>query len=464
VHPSLYEKKLNQFRGAFIIKPKPGIKKWMLVLDFTSLYNRIMQLGLSKETIMMFKKTNPLEVKLTEDLPYWFKDYQNFLARNNLNPILSHILKKMEALRNFYKAERQRHKKHSDEWEKYNRMQESVKSILLSFYGCIGSEHSRYYDVDMAEAVTGIGRYLIKKTIEKVTSLGYEIAYGDTDSCFVLSNIIETGNDETDIKQAIEIGNKIMNELNIMYDKIFEEQNVPKQNRKIEIKFEKIFKKIVFMGDEDTAKKKRYCCLQVYEEGIILPKPSLEITGLEAIRDDWSNLAKELQLKIINMIMEEKTIPEMVEAVNQYRTKVINKKLSIDDLTIRQRLSKPIEEYEGEIMDSKTGVAKLYSDGKTRNKTPSPHIRMAKQMRDNGEEIVVGMQIEYTINAKGHFIPISQYTDGDYSISIFWNDKLYAPTERVLESAYPRYDWSQYRIDERKEKILRENKTLTSFA
>ena len=255
-----YRKKAERInlKGGYVLEPKPGLKKGVIVLDFSSLYNRIIQLGLSPECVSDYFKTQTIPQGYNGELSNWIPQYFTYIKRSNKKPIIPYILEELEEERNIYKRRRNLEEYQSEEWYKNDRLQKAVKVILLSFYGVMGLPTSRYYNINMASAITGIARYMIKSTISKVEELGFKVCYCDTDSVF-----IELGKKELD--KYIEIGELLTKELNEYYKQLTKEMNT--KTDKIDMKFEKVFSTVLFTGDASgKGTKKRYAGLMIAGE------------------------------------------------------------------------------------------------------------------------------------------------------------------------------------------------------
>ena len=83
----------------------------------------------------------------------------------------------------------------------------SVKLIMNSFYGVLGSPGCRFYDPRIAGSITLTGQWILNYTSEYIESLDYKVIYGDTDSLFVCL----TGKDIEEVKQN---GENLRHELN----------------------------------------------------------------------------------------------------------------------------------------------------------------------------------------------------------------------------------------------------------
>ena len=415
--------------GAHIIPPPSGLQKNVIVLDFTSLYNRLLQLGLSPETFQMFWKQYNKKSVGENDVPEWFAEYMLFIRKNKLTPVIPLILSELEKERVKYKKLRNESSQGSEEYVKFDLLQNAVKVILLSFYGVMAAPHSRYYDINLASAVTGLGRYLIKESIKIIEEQGYKVLYADTDSTMVK---YEGGGD------IVEEGKKIRDMLNNSYKKLLARFNVLEESNKIEMKFEKVFSRLIFAGGKEGTKK-RYAGLQTWEEGNSINK--VTITGLEAIRTDWSKYAKSIQKKVIDLILIKEAAGEEVKKyIEECKKFVMEGKLTEEDLVIKQSLTKRPEDYDTDI----------------------PHVRVAKRMKELGQSVDVGQKIPYIyIEPDSEVIPVSEYKN-NYSREYYWNNKLYSPTERIVSAVFPEIDWEALYIKKEKKKPEPKEITVTS--
>jgi DNA polymerase I len=193
---------------------------------------------------------------------------------------------------------------------------------------------ARWYFRQGAEAVTAWGRATIKRAIEIARSMGLNVIYGDTDSLFIgyVKGVAE------------EFAEKISREL------------------EMEIKIEKIYKKVFF-----TEAKKRYVGLT--EDGRI------DIVGFEAVRGDWSELAKEIQEKVAEIILRTEDISKAIEYVRGVIKGLEAGRVPIEKLVIWKTITRPLEEYEA----------------------TAPHVRAAKILLSKGGRIAIGDKIGYVI-------------------------------------------------------------------
>lgn len=417
--PYMGKRERTYFEGGFVQEPPPGLHRNVLTVDFTSLYNRIMQSwNISPETLR--KGERKIYVPNKEEV--WFS--QDTIG------VIPQIIKGLEDDRNYYKKKRNQYDKGSELWKKYDMLQETVKIILLSFYGVLGNPTSRYYDVDIAGSITGIARWLIKISKQFIEDKGYQVIYIDTDSLFIKI-------EEDNLDKQIEIGNNICDDLNNFYMKLLGNFKIDPERRRIEMKFEKVVKQIIFVGDKDKGIKKRYAGVQTWDEGKKI-EPRFFAKGIEIVRTDWSGLAQRIQRTILDMIFEGKKTLEIYEYLMDKRNLVQGGKMTKDDLTIHQRITKEPKEY----------------------KTKVPHVRVVEQMRRDGIEVWVGQKIPYIYikGAKGKEPIYAEYYKEGYDEYYYWNNKIYPPTDRILKSVFPDYGWETLFL---KKERKRKKKTVT---
>ena len=133
----------------------------------------------------------------------------------------------------------------------------------------------RYYCRECAASIAAFGREYIQKTIKKAQDEGFKVIYSDTDSLAVTLK----GKSK---KSALDFLKKINDELPSL----------------MELELESFYPRGIFVskkGDSQGAKKK-YALID--EAG------KLKIIGFETVRKDWSLIARETQLKVIEMILK----------------------------------------------------------------------------------------------------------------------------------------------------------------
>ncbi len=207
IPPKRTSKKDAQYAGAYVKDPIVGMHDWVVSFDLNSLYpHLIMQYNISPETMIDQDKdisVSPdtiLSGKLPSTNGYsvaangtcYTKEHQGFLPA---------LMEKLYKERKMYKKKmidcqkrQQAGENLENEIAKYNNFQLVRKIQLNSAYGAIGNEWFRYFDVDMAEAITLSGQLSIRWIADKLNeflnkTVGTEdydyVVASDTDSVYL---------------------------------------------------------------------------------------------------------------------------------------------------------------------------------------------------------------------------------------------------------------------------------------
>lgn len=361
---SVYISENDEGLGGFVMKSVPGIYDNILVLDFKSLYPSIMRTFNidPKEFVIQFDELK-YDLKNERDklvLEKNSKIDKKYLDKNKfiISPNGSIFTKKIGILPNLienYWKERDIAKKNKNEYASY-----AIKIMMNSMYGVLASPKSRYFNRNVSNSITFFAQFFIQKVISEVEKSGFDVIYGDTDSMFVNSNTKDT-------KKAIEIGKKIEKEINKFLEKYIEDNYDLKSV--LELEFEKTFVKFfmpTIRGSEAGAKK-RYAGLKLLQDG----ETKLDFTGLEFVRRDWTDVSKEFQLNLLDLVFKEKNVDKFII---DFVKDLENGKYD-DKLIYKKSLSKPIESY---------------------TKTTPPHVKAAKLL-----DVIKSKVIEYVITENG---------------------------------------------------------------
>ncbi len=300
------------FEGGFVLPPEKGLHEDVISLDFSSMYPTIMiSFNISPDT---FVEAESRELKsdlyIAPEVGHAFrKEPDGFFKR-----IMSDLITRRRAI----KAEMKKYDKKSNEYRLLDIQQQSIKILTNSFYGYTGWSAAKFYKRECAEATTAWGRHFIKRAVEVAEELGFEVIYGDTDSIFA-----KLGDAKADIKDRKEETLKKAREVS---ERISEE--LP-----LELEIQDFFKSVFFTG-----KKKRYAALT--------DKGEIVVRGLEVRRGDWCELAKEVQTKVIELILKQKDPDAAMKYVKSVIQDLKEGKISVDKLTIYKTLTRKISSYE----------------------------------------------------------------------------------------------------------------------
>jgi len=300
------------FEGGFVLPPKKGLHEEVISLDFSSMYPTIMiSFNVSPDTFVEAPSPESRsDLYIAPEVGHAFrKEPDGFFKR-----IMSDLIARRRAI----KAEMKKYDKNSAQYRMLDIQQQSIKILTNSFYGYTGWSAAKFYKRECAEATTAWGRHFIKRAVEVAEELGFEVIYGDTDSIFAKlpPDVESEGERKTGIlKKAREVSKRISEEL------------------PLELEIQDFFKSIFFTG-----KKKRYAALT--------DKGEIVVRGLEVRRGDWCELAKELQTKVIELILKEKDPGAAVKYTKSVIQDLKEGKIPVDKLTIYKTLTRKISGYE----------------------------------------------------------------------------------------------------------------------
>ena len=337
----------QQFSGAYVKEPQVGISKWVVSYDLNSLYpHLIIQYNISPETklyrenghstieeILDPDTTNKSNINFDE-LQEKAKDIGASLTANNVfftnskKGFLPLLMEKMYNERKIYKQKMiaaqvfiqknkdtmtpERLQEKLKEVSKYENFQMARKIQLNSAYGAVGNEFFRYYDLDMAEAITMSGKLSIR-WIEKNMNLflnktigtkdvDYVIA-SDTDSLYVtLDGLVEKYSmGDSDIQSVVKFLDDFSNkEIMPFIDSSFKELSTKMNtySQSMNMKRETISDKGLW-----TAKKRYILNVYMGENDVLLTEPKLKVVGVETSRSSTPAPVRVALKKCLYIIM-----------------------------------------------------------------------------------------------------------------------------------------------------------------
>ncbi len=326
--PKRLEQPYIPYAGGLVLSPKPGLHENIAVLDFKSMYPNIMiTYNLSPDTYIAPNESEPSsgvyvapEVghKFRKAPPGFFKEALTYLIN-----VRSTIRQRMKTLN-----------PKTVEYHLLDARQKAVKIVTNAAYGYAGWVGARWYIKPVAEAASAWGRHIILTASQMAEKAGIAVVYGDTDSLFLSYD------------QAIVAK--------------FEEEI--KRNLKLDVEIGEVYKRIFF-----TEAKKRYAGLR--QDG------SLDIVGLEVIRGDWAEVAKNVQEHVLEIILKEQSAKNAVGYVHSVIADLKHRKVPLHDLIIWKTLTKAPDEYA----------------------IKAPHVEAAKMLKEKGWRLTGGDKVGYVI-------------------------------------------------------------------
>ncbi len=396
---------IEKFEGAFVLAPQElGIHRDVHTLDFSALYPSVIKTwNLSTET----------KLGVGEEFKGATCPGSKMVFSTGKRGIFPIAFERMQEIRKQWSALEKKSEPESKEAKFAAKMSMGAKVVVNSAYGIIGSPFSRYFDKDVAENCTQNGVFLTKSIMAELTRRGLTVLYGDTDSQMFKG----CSNDET---------KDIVKYINTEYiPNLLKECGC--KDSYINLEYEKTFNFLVFStdGKGEGVCKKYIGQYSVFGGKEIVNGPP-KIRGLEYRRGDSIKLARDLQFKIFLMLCKQEFLPMPYEKlILETRNLIMNGYLEPDDIVQSKSISRPLSEY----------------------KSNSSHIRLAKELEEDGEEIGVGTRVRFYIK-NGATSPkevafIKDYKN-DADRFYLWT-RIFEPSLRLLAGAFPRISWAHFR-------------------
>jgi DNA polymerase I len=386
---SIGERLAAPIQGAFVKLPEPGIYENVAVLDFRGLYpSIIVSYNIDPGTLLPSKNdgTTP-----SADTDEFFVSPSGAMFSKKEIGLIPFVLDYLIDMRMVLKKALKTLDKSSDEYVRMSARSHAMKILANSFYGYMGYARSRWYSRPCAESVTAWGRKHIMETIEAGEKSGFQVLYADTDSVFLLYK---------DKKDVIDFMARV-------------NASLP---QKMELELEGFYPRGVFVskkGGGERGAKKKYALLG--EDGRI------KIRGFELVRRDWSKIAKETQLKVLEAILKEGSKEKAATIIRDVVSRLQAGKVPLEMLSISTQLNKDFDDY---------AVA-------------SPELGAAKKLKAAGMPAERGTMISYvigksgkTISEKAVPIELAREYDSDYYIN---NQVMPAVMKIMKELGYDEY-------------------------
>ena len=382
------EREAMGLKGALVLEPEMGLHTNCVVyLDFRSMYPSILISYNICPTTLILTKENVESIST----PFNVK----FVSPKIREGILPKILKYLIDERNKVKKDIS---KSSSENEKkvLNARQYALKIMANAFYGYTGYVRGRVYILDIANAITSCGRYLIQKTRDIVeTDKNLKVVYGDTDSIMVKLQTI-------DLDEAFKIGKEIEQKINDGLGGI------------VQIKIENVFKTLLVLT------KKRYAGWS-FEKSNGEWNGKLIMKGIETVRRDWCDLTSKTLFDVLKILLEEQNPKKAFNHVKSIIGCLEKNEIPIEDLVITKSISKSLKDYKG----------------------VQPHIELVKKLkkRSPGGAPGVGDRVGFVIT-KGLQLMSERAEDPDYvkqhglkiDSKYYIESQILPPLERVFEA------------------------------
>ncbi len=368
--PKRIEQHYRPYAGAIVLKPKPGLHEDVVALDFKSMYPNIMiRYNLSPDMYVSPEEAEPssgvyqapeVNHKFRKDPAGFYKEVLSYLIG-----VRAEIRSRMVEL-----------DLKSVDYRVLDARQKAVKVITNASYGYAGWIAARWYMKPVAEAATAWGRHTILSAIRMAENVGLKVVYGDTDSIFV----------KNDREKIAKLLGAIEKEFGL------------------EISQDKAYVRIFF-----TEAKKRYAGL--------LPDGRLDIVGLEVMRGDWAVVARNVQEKVLEIVLKERSPEKAARFVHEFIYELRQKRVAYRDLVIWKTLTKPAEKYE----------------------VKAAHVEAARMLKEKGWELAIGDKVGYVVvvGSGRLYERVKPYVFASYDdvdIEYYVSKQVLPAAARVLES------------------------------
>ncbi len=364
------------YTGAYVKEPERGLWENIVYLDYKSLYpSIIITHNVSPDTLNL---EGCHDYDTAPHVGHRFcKDFRGFIP-----DVLGRLLEERQKVKKQMKATLDPIKRKLLDYR-----QRALKILANSHYGYMGYARARWYCRECAESVTAWGREYIETTIREIEEkFGFKVLYADTDGFFAT---IPGADAETVKKKAKEFLKYINAKLPGL----------------LELEYEGFYRRGFFVT------KKKYALID--EEGHVTTR------GLEVVRRDWSEIAKETQARVLEAILREGSVEEAAGIVREVTEKLLNYEVPPEKLVIHEQITRNLRDY----------------------KAVGPHVALARKLEAKGVKIKPGTLISYIVlRGSGkisdrviladEFDPTRHKYDADYYIE----NQVLPAVERILKA------------------------------
>lgn len=205
---------------------------------------------------------------------------------------------------------------------------QSIKILMNSFYGVLGTSACRFYNPALANSITGSGREMLLWSKRWFEDAGFRVLYGDTDSLFVGSGRLEPPPPEQGPALAARLNQELTSYIRHRW-------NV---TSRLELEFEKTYLRLLLPHARHSTRgaSKRYAGLVHAADAA-----TVEFVGMEVVRSDWTALAKQVQRELYQRLFTDQPVEiYLADIVKTVRDGALDKLL-----VYRKSLRKGAETY-----------------------------------------------------------------------------------------------------------------------
>ena len=358
----------EQIAGGYVHEVEPGVKNWVAVLDFKSMYPSIMITNNICSTTLIRDSTT--------DSSHFCSPITNtrYLSKDERIGLVPLLLQDLMNSRDKYKKAYSQALENGDEDEAFlnDQLQYAVKILMNSFYGVFASSFYRFTHEKLGASITEWARYNITEIINNLENDGYDVVYSDTDSIFVCT----MSEDNTPAKKP-DSGSELLAWQSAKEETIKLGEELANQFTKegAELEFETALSAFFSHG----AKKR-------YVGRVIWPREELLIRGYEVRRTDSFSILSSTMTEMFELILEgdEEGAIDLAKSVI---SEVQQGKIPASDLIVSRSCKGTWDKKYG-----KWVFDKIYA-----NPDSLPYVRAAKERISRGLQFTPGMKVGYII-------------------------------------------------------------------
>ena len=307
--------------GGTVLEPVQGLFPNVAVFDFRSLY----------PSIILSFNIDPLAYEKASSVQAQGAAIDYITAPNGA--VFSRERGILPELIERYFAARRRALDSGDEEASF-----VYKILMNSFYGVLGTPSCRYGRTALAGTITSFAKKWLHVSRDWFTRNGQAVLYGDTDSLFV-----ETGlGDGATFGDFCEWGKNCARALNsAIKEQVKSEYHL---DSFLDMRFEKAYRRFMIPplrnSGEHRGRAKGYGGYLLHSDG----RASVEVKGMEAVRSDYTPLARRIQVELLNLVFTGCSEAEFARYVQNMLSEMRHGKLDAE-LVYRKRLARVPESY-----------------------------------------------------------------------------------------------------------------------
>ncbi|MGB7874280.1 MAG: DNA polymerase domain-containing protein [Anaerolineales bacterium] len=311
--------------GGLVAQPSVGLHRDVAEIDFISMY----------PSIMRHFNISPELVGKQSDEPG--------LIPRTLAPLLDKRIALKQALLTLPKEH--------PNYKRFKAYASAHKWLLVTCFGYLGYKNARFGRIEAHEAITAMGREVLLQAKEAAEEMGFNVLHMYVDGIWI--------NKE---------GCKTVKDFDSLLVTIHERTGLP-------IALDGIFRWMAFLPSKEDARisvANRY--FGVFRDG------STKERGIELRRHDTPIFVAKTQRKILNILAQAEDgrglpfyLPEIRTLVNERLEALRRGQIPLDELIIRQRLSRELDEYR---TPSSAACAAMQLEEIGRNLRPGQSVRL----------------------------------------------------------------------------------------